>query len=130
MLVGVSVGCLMGCFRAPPPWRKTAPLKRPIKRSMTSEFPEFWKGEEIRSVEKRGYEGGWREEILPIPEIQTSFLCPLSYATPRRRGTHFWGSIFWCVLGPVGRQPPPADPFSCNGQIVGKPRKRECRQNV
>ena len=34
MLVGVSVGCLMGCFRAPPPWRKTAPLKRPIKRSM------------------------------------------------------------------------------------------------
>ena len=35
VLVGVSVGCLMGCFRAPPPWRKTAPLKRPIKRSMT-----------------------------------------------------------------------------------------------
>ena len=36
VLVGVSVGCLMGCFRAPPPWRKTAPLKRPIKRSMIS----------------------------------------------------------------------------------------------
>ena len=34
VLVGVSVRCLMGCFRAPPPWRKTAPLKRPIKRSM------------------------------------------------------------------------------------------------
>ena len=34
VLVGVSVGCLMGCFRAHPPWRKTAPLKRPIKRSM------------------------------------------------------------------------------------------------
>ena len=34
VLVGVSVACLMGCFRAPPPWRKTAPLKRPIKRSM------------------------------------------------------------------------------------------------
>ena len=34
VLVGVSVGCLMGCFRAPPPWRKTAPLKRPIERSM------------------------------------------------------------------------------------------------
>ena len=31
VLVGVSVGCLMGCFREPPPWRKTAPLKRPIK---------------------------------------------------------------------------------------------------
>ena len=34
VLVGVSVSCLMGCFRAPPPSRKTAPLKRPIKRSM------------------------------------------------------------------------------------------------
>ena len=34
VLVSVSVGCLMGCFRAPPLWRKTAPLKRPIKRSM------------------------------------------------------------------------------------------------
>ena len=34
VLVGVSVGCLMGCFRTPSPWRKTAPLKRPIKRSM------------------------------------------------------------------------------------------------
>ena len=34
VLVGISVGCLVGCFRAPPPWRKTAPLKRPIKRSM------------------------------------------------------------------------------------------------
>ena len=34
VLVGISVGRLMGCFRAPPPWRKTAPLKRSIKRSM------------------------------------------------------------------------------------------------
>ena len=34
VLVGISVGCLVGCFRAPPPWRKTAPLKRPIERSM------------------------------------------------------------------------------------------------
>ena len=34
VLVGNSVSCLMGCFRAPPPWRTTAPLKRPIKRSM------------------------------------------------------------------------------------------------
>ena len=23
----------MGCFQSPPPWRKTAPVKRPIKRS-------------------------------------------------------------------------------------------------
>ena len=44
VLVDVSVGCLMGCFRAPPPWPKTAPLKRPIKRSMSLwvlSFPEF-----------------------------------------------------------------------------------------
>ena len=34
VLVGNSVGCLMGCFRAPLPWQKTATLKRPIKRSM------------------------------------------------------------------------------------------------
>ena len=34
VLVGISAGCLMGCFRAPPPWRKTAPLQRLIKRSM------------------------------------------------------------------------------------------------
>ena len=41
VLVGNSVGCLMGCFWAPPPWRKTAPLKRPIKRSMI--FGVLWK---------------------------------------------------------------------------------------
>ena len=34
VLVGISVGCLMGCFWTPPPWWKTAPLKGPIKRSM------------------------------------------------------------------------------------------------
>ena len=33
VLVGLSVFCLMGCFQAPPPW-KTAPLERPVKRSM------------------------------------------------------------------------------------------------
>ena len=37
VLVGISVGCLMGCFRTPPPWQKTAPLKRPIKRPMTND---------------------------------------------------------------------------------------------
>ena len=35
VLVSMSVGCLMGCFRAPPPWWKTAPLKRPMNWSMT-----------------------------------------------------------------------------------------------
>ena len=38
VLVGISVGCLMGCFLAPPPWQKTATLKRPIKGSMMLSF--------------------------------------------------------------------------------------------
>ena len=39
VLVGISVGCSMGCFRASPPWRKTAPLKRPIEGSSASPKP-------------------------------------------------------------------------------------------
>ena len=34
VLVGISVCCLIGCFRAPPPWRKTAPLKRPERKTV------------------------------------------------------------------------------------------------
>ena len=69
VLVGVSVGCLMGCFRAPPPWRKTAPLKRPIKRSMkgamleipescgcSSLWPLFWRPHGMRLT---GLETTW-----------------------------------------------------------------------
>ena len=47
VLVGVSVGCLMGCFRAPQPWRKTAPLKRPIKRSMRNVLSREPSGDRI-----------------------------------------------------------------------------------
>ena len=48
VLVGISVGCLMGCFPAPPPWRKTAPLKRPInpegpKIKKIRDFDRDWK---------------------------------------------------------------------------------------
>ena len=50
VLVGVSVGSLMGCFRAPPPWRKTAPLKRPIKRSM--KFRIHMNGPAIRNANR------------------------------------------------------------------------------
>ena len=38
VLVGISVGCLMGCFRAPRPWRKTAPLKRPINWVLPEDY--------------------------------------------------------------------------------------------
>ena len=69
--------------------------------------------ETLRSFEKGlAGRGGWREEILPMGEIQTSFLCPFSYATISRRGTQFWESIIGCIWGPVSRQPPPRQPFS------------------
>ena len=36
---------------------------------------------EVRSFEKGlADRGGWREEILPMPEIEASFLHPFSYA--------------------------------------------------
>ena len=36
-------------------------------------------GQLVRSFEKGlAGRGGWREEILPMPQIQTSFLCPVS----------------------------------------------------
>ena len=34
--------------------------------------------------------GGWRKEILPMPEIQTCLLPLVSDAPDIRRGTHFW----------------------------------------
>ena len=44
----------------------------------------------------RGFEkgladtGGWREELLPMPEIEASFLHPFSYSPLGEGGTHFW----------------------------------------
>ena len=74
VLVGISVGCLI-CFRVPPPWWKTAPLKRPIKRSMSEALHRgvTWWG---CSVDKL------RMSFL---ELQCS--CPQSTAKPR---TSFW----------------------------------------
>ena len=50
-------------------------------RTPISTFGSFEKGLADR--------GGCREEILPLQEIEASFLYPLSYAL-RRRGTHYW----------------------------------------
>ena len=48
----------------------------------------------IRSFEKGlAGRGGWREEILPLPEIQTSF-CGLFPIPPLGEGEHILGSIF------------------------------------
>ena len=39
VLIGISIGCLTGCFQAPVPSRKTALLKRPIEKSMIFDRP-------------------------------------------------------------------------------------------
>ena len=54
VLVGISVGCLMGCFRAIQPWWKTAPLKRPIKRSMIFDQNPL---RETSALKLRNYDG-------------------------------------------------------------------------
>ena len=64
VLVGVSVGCLMGCFRAPPPWRKTAPLKRPIKRSMSDKT--LLNHTDSETLEKKGKSTGEKLEKNPV----------------------------------------------------------------
>ena len=56
--------------------------------------------------------GGWREKILPMPEIQASFLHPFYYPPPYEKGATFLRTFFGCILGPASRQPPPANPFS------------------
>ena len=67
VLVGIAVGCLMGCFRAPPPWRKTAPLKRPIKRSMS--FP---RNEARKLLEKFGENSERNSEQTSGRELKDS----------------------------------------------------------
>ena len=71
-----------------------------------------------RSLEIFNPEGRDRTFSIPGPSgevsrrAETSFLCPFSYATLRRRGTQFWGSICAVFGALVSRQPPPANPFS------------------
>ena len=38
---------------------------------------------------------GWQQKILPMPEMQTSFLRAFSYASFGRSGAQFWGMVFW-----------------------------------
>ena len=53
----------------------------------------------IRSFEKGlAGRGGWHEEILPVPDIQTSFLCPSSCAT-LGDGEHNSGDQFSLCFG-------------------------------
>ena len=59
----------------------------------------------VRSfVKGLGGRGGWHEEILPMPEIQASFLCPLFHVTLKRRGHNsgdqflIINDAFWALL--------------------------------
>ena len=53
----------------------------------------------IRSFEKGlADKGGWREEVLHVPEIQASFLYPFSYA-PLGEGGHISGELLGLFLG-------------------------------
>ena len=64
----------------------------------------------------RGFEkgladrGGWREEILPVPEIQASF-CILLPIPPLGEDGHNSGQQFCCVWGPVSRPTPSRQPL-------------------
>ena len=59
-------------------------------------------GDIFRSFEKGLADGGgWREEILPMMQIQASFLHPFS-CPPYEKGTQFGGhfvAVFWALLG-------------------------------
>ena len=64
-----------------------------------SEISGMPKPNSIRSFEKGlADKGGCREEILPMPEIAASFLCPFSYA-PLGEGGHITGEHFLAVFG-------------------------------
>ena len=89
VLVGVSVGCLMGCFRPPPPWRKTAPLKRPIKRFMKKTF----------LIES--YFGGRRAKCWNLREGQKTYHPQFCTCDVDRR---FYGGGAWMSRSDQGRQ--------------------------
>ena len=57
--------------------------------------------------------GGWREEILPMPQIKASFLHLFHFLLMTRR-TQFWGpffAVFWALLV---ANPLPPTPFLGN----------------
>ena len=72
---------------------------------------EVYKGLAVR--------GGCREEILPMPEIEASFLCLFFLCPLRRRGTHYWRTfraVFGACLSPTpSRQPL----FETSGSMAG-----------
>ena len=67
-----------------------------------------------------GGQRGWHEEILPVPEIQTSFLCPFPMP-PLGEGERNSGDQFSLYFG----TPPTLGLFGGNsGKMPERPRKR------
>ena len=65
----------------------------------------------IRSFEKGlADRGGWREEILHMPEIQASFLYPFSYA-PLGEGGQISGELFGLFSGDCLSPTPSREPL-------------------
>ena len=88
----------------------------------------------VRGFEKGLAERGhWREEIRPMPEIQVSFLHPLSYSSLRRRWTQFWGTIFAAFGALSVANPLPPTPFRNllkEANILGQNRLQQGRSNL
>ena len=100
-------------------WRKTK--REHDKEQQNRESPR------VRGFEKGlADRGGWRKEIPPIPWIR-AFFCPPFPIPPYDSKNTILGDIFCCILGAVGRQPPPANPFSkpLRGSPRGPPKTSE-----
>ena len=57
-----------------------------------------WRTEGVGGQRGLADREGWREEILHMPNIQASFLCPFSYAF-LGEGGHIFGELFGVFLG-------------------------------
>ena len=108
-LVAPCKGSCNNCMPTVQELLRNAPLtsqrlyygQRPIRTRPLCKIRSFEKGLADR--------GGWREEILPMPEIEASSLHPFSYA-PLGEGGHISGEPFWrfwgvCVSPTPSRQP-------------------------
>ena len=74
-------------------------------------------GASFRSFEKGlADRGGWRDEILHMPEIQASFMYPFSYAP---KGGHTSGKRFWLFFGICLSPTPSRQPLFETSEFFG-----------
>ena len=126
VLVGSSVGCSMGCFQAPPPWRKKAPLKRPIKRSMivapSSKFSDLMPPVPLPAVQN---------QRPTTPEFLTKDFC-LQPGLGRGKVFPLVVPSFWRTSGELFRSKPCSNPSFCweslNGGLANGGLRHFCPQ--